>query len=43
LRDAFAIPTIFVSHQASEVERLASDIAVLSRGRLVETLAGAAR
>jgi molybdate transport system ATP-binding protein len=43
LRDAFAIPIIFVSHQATEVERLASDIAVLDRGRLVDTRAGAAR
>ena len=43
LRDAFAIPIIFVSHQAGEVERLASDIAVLSQGRLVEMRAGAAR
>jgi len=43
LRDAFAIPMIFVSHQAGEVERLASDIAVLSQGRLVEMRAGAAR
>jgi len=43
LRDAFAIPMIFVSHQSGEVERLASDIAVLSRGRLVEMRAGAAR
>jgi molybdate transport system ATP-binding protein len=36
LRDAFSIPIIFVSHRVSEVERLASDIAVLDRGRLVE-------
>ena len=43
LRDAFAIPIIFVSHRAGEVERLASDIAVLSRGRLVEMRKGAAR
>lgn len=35
LRDAFAIPIIFVSHRASEVERLASDIAEFERGRLV--------
>jgi molybdate transport system ATP-binding protein len=41
LRDAFAIPIIFVSHQAAEVERLASDIAVLDRGRLIEMRAGA--
>jgi molybdate transport system ATP-binding protein len=36
MRDAFAIPIIFVSHRVSEVERLASDTAVLERGRLVE-------
>jgi molybdate transport system ATP-binding protein len=42
LRDAFAIPMIFISHQAGEVERLANDIAVLNRGRLVEMRAGAA-
>jgi len=43
MRDAFAIPIIFVSHRVSEVERLASDIAALDRGRLVETRgAGAA-
>jgi molybdate transport system ATP-binding protein len=41
LRDAFAIPIIFVSHQAGEVERLASDVAVLRQGRLVEMRAGA--
>jgi molybdate transport system ATP-binding protein len=35
LRDAFAIPIIFVSHRVSEVERLASDIAELESGRLV--------
>ncbi len=34
LRDAFAIPIIFVSHRASEVERLASDIAEFEAGRL---------
>jgi hypothetical protein len=39
---AFAIPMIFVSHQAGEVERLASDIAVSSQGRLVEARSGAA-
>jgi molybdate transport system ATP-binding protein len=42
MRDAFAIPIIFVSHRVSEVERLASDIAVLDRGRLVEMRAAAA-
>jgi molybdate transport system ATP-binding protein len=35
MRDAFAIPIIFVSHRVSEVARLASDVAVLDRGRLV--------
>ena len=43
LRDAFAIPIIFVSHQVGEVERLASDIAVLDRGRVTEMRAGSAR
>jgi molybdate transport system ATP-binding protein len=42
MRDAFAIPIIFVSHRVSEVERLASDVAVLDRGRLVEMRAGGA-
>ncbi len=37
LRDAFAIPILFVSHRLSEVERLASDIVVLDHGRVVET------
>jgi molybdate transport system ATP-binding protein len=41
MRDAFAIPIIFVSHRISEVERLASDIAVLEQGRLVEMRASA--
>jgi molybdate transport system ATP-binding protein len=41
LRDTFAIPMIFVSHRPDEVERLASDIAVLSPGRPVEMRAGA--
>jgi ABC-type molybdate transport system ATPase subunit len=41
MRAAFAIPIIFVSHRVSEVERLASDIAVLDEGRLVEMRAGA--
>jgi molybdate transport system ATP-binding protein len=40
MRDAFSIPIIFVSHRLSEVERLASDIAVIECGRLVEMLAG---
>jgi molybdate transport system ATP-binding protein len=43
LRDAFAVPIIFVSHQAGEVERLASDIAVLRQGRQVEMRAGGVR
>ena len=42
LRDAFSIPIIFVSHRISEVERLASDVAVLDRGRLVEMHRGGA-
>ena len=37
LRDAFAIPIVFVSHRLSEVERLASDIVVLDRGKVIET------
>ncbi len=41
MRDAFSIPIVFVSHRVSEVERLASDIAVLDRGRLVEMRPGA--
>jgi molybdate transport system ATP-binding protein len=41
LRDAFAIPIVFVSHQVGEVERLANDIAVLDRGRVTEMRAGA--
>lgn len=35
LRDAFRIPMIFVSHRASEVERLANDVATIEAGRLV--------
>ncbi len=42
MRDAFSIPIVFVSHRVSEVERLASDIAVLDRGRLVEMRRGGA-
>jgi molybdate transport system ATP-binding protein len=42
MREAFSIPIIFVSHRVSEVERLASDIAVLDRGELVEMRTGAA-
>jgi len=42
MRDAFAIPIVFVSHRVSEVERLASDIAVLRQGRLVEMRKGGA-
>jgi molybdate transport system ATP-binding protein len=40
LREVFAIPIVFVSHRISEVERLASDVAVLEQGRLVEMKAG---
>lgn len=35
LRDALAIPIVFVSHRASEVERLANDIAEIEPGRIV--------
>jgi molybdate transport system ATP-binding protein len=42
MRAAFSIPIIFVSHRVSEVERLASDIAVLDHGRLVEMRPGGA-
>ena len=37
LRQTFAIPIVFVSHLAAEVERLATDIATLERGRVVGT------
>ena len=40
LRDRFAIPIVFVSHRLSEVERLASDIAVIEGGRLIEMRTG---
>ncbi|HLJ72060.1 MAG TPA: molybdenum ABC transporter ATP-binding protein [Roseiarcus sp.] len=40
LRDAFAIPIVFVSHRLSEVERLASDIAVLDHGKVAERRGG---
>jgi molybdate transport system ATP-binding protein len=40
LRDSFAIPIVFVSHRLSEVERLASDIAVIEDGALVEMRRG---
>jgi molybdate transport system ATP-binding protein len=40
LRDAFAIPILFVSHRVSEVERLASDVATLDQGRLVDLRLG---
>jgi molybdate transport system ATP-binding protein len=40
LRDAFAVPIIFVSHRPSEVERLASDIAMIEQGRLVQMKTG---
>jgi molybdate transport system ATP-binding protein len=42
MRDAFSIPIIFVSHRTSEVARLASDVAVLDGGRLIEMRAGEA-
>ena len=42
VRDAFAIPIVFVSHRLSEVDRLASDIAMLDGGRLVEMRRGGA-
>ena len=34
LRDAFAIPTIFVSHRVDEVTRLAEDVAMIEAGKL---------
>lgn len=40
LRDAFAIPIVFVSHRASEVERLADEIADVEAGRAVAVRAG---
>ena len=43
MRDAFSIPIVFVSHRTSEVERLATDIAVLDRGRLIEMRASGDR
>lgn len=36
LRDAFKIPMIFVSHRRDEVSRLASEVALVERGRLIE-------
>jgi molybdate transport system ATP-binding protein len=42
LRAAFAIPTVFVSHRLSEVERMADDIAILENGRIVATQSAAA-
>ena len=41
-RDAFSIPSAFVSCRTSEVERLVSDVAALDRGRLAEMRAGGA-
>src|SRR5690606_20491829 len=35
LRDAFAIPMVFVSHQFDEVLRLATQLAVMDQGRVV--------
>lgn len=35
LRDAFAIPMVFVSHQFDEVLRLATHLAVMGQGRIV--------
>jgi molybdate transport system ATP-binding protein len=35
LRDAFMIPMVFVSHRASEVERLADEIADIEAGKAV--------
>lgn len=43
LRDAFAIPIVFVSHRASEVERLASDVAEIESGRIVAVREAPAR
>jgi molybdate transport system ATP-binding protein len=37
LRAAFAIPIVFVSHRFSEVQRLASDVAMLDYGKVVST------
>ncbi len=37
LRDAFAIPMVFVSHQFDEVLRLATHLAVLDHGQVVAT------
>ena len=34
LRDAFSIPTIFVSHRVDEVARLAEDVAMIEAGKL---------
>jgi len=42
LRETFAIPIVFVSHQAAEVERLATDIADLRQGLVVRARASAA-
>jgi molybdate transport system ATP-binding protein len=49
LRDEFSIPILLVSHAADEILRLADEVVVLSRGRIVaqglpaETLAAASR
>jgi len=49
LREAFDIPIVLVSHSAEEILRLADEVAVLDKGRIVargvpaETLPGASR
>ena len=43
LRDAFAIPMIFVSHRVDEVARLANEVATIEAGKVVEFLKGAGR
>lgn len=40
LRDAFQIPMIFVSHRGSEVARLATDVATIEAGRVIDFRAG---
>ncbi len=36
LRDAFGIPTVYVSHAYDEIERLADEIVLLEKGRVTE-------